>query len=148
MHAPAKLRQARPAGGFSLMELMIAIAIIGILAAVTLPSYVNHLARGKRAEAKGALLENANFLETHYTTRGFYSTVKDGSTAPALPVTRVPDSGTANYAITATVSNTDYTLKATAVNSMANDGCGDFTLTRNGTQGVSGTLDVAECWNR
>lgn len=68
--------------GFSLIELMITIAIVGILASIALPSYVSYLARGKRAEAKQALLENALFLETHYTTRGFYSTAKGNSTAP------------------------------------------------------------------
>ena len=140
----------RATTGFSLLELMIAVAIIGILTAVALPSYVSHVARGKRAEARGALQENAQFLETYYTTHGFYSTEKGGSTAPDLPVTQVPSSGTANYSITAKVTNSGsgYTLTAEAQNVMKNDPCGNFTLTQTGTQGVSGTLSVADCWNR
>ena len=138
----------RATAGFSLMELMITIAIMGVIIAVALPSYVSHIARGKRAEARGALLENANFLETHYTTRGFYSTARGNATAPALPITQVPASGTAHYTLTATVTNTTYTLTATAVNSMAGDACGNFTLTHTGSQGVSGSLGVADCWNR
>ena len=134
--------------GFSLIELMITIAIVGILASITMPSYVSHLARGKRAEAKQALQENALFLETHYTTRGFYSTAKGTGTAPALPVTQVPRSGSANYTLSASVTNTGYRLTATAVNSMASDDCGNFTLDQTGTQGVSGSLGVAACWNR
>lgn len=148
MNLSTSARPTRTLGGFSLIELMIVIAIVGLLASITTPSYVGYLARGKRAEAKQALLENALFLESYYTTRGFYSTAKGNNTAPTLPVTQVPRSGTANYTLSASVSNTGYSLTATAVNSMASDACGNFTLNQTGTQGVSGSLGVAACWNR
>lgn len=141
--------------GFSLLELMIVVAVVGILAAVALPSYVSHIARGKRAEAKGALHENAQFLETHFTTHGFYSTAKGNSTAPTLPVTRVPSSGTANYTIAATVTNTSYVLTATPAGSMASDKCKSYRLDQtgaqylwDGSQEIKGTALVADCWNR
>lgn len=143
-------RIRRAATGFTLLELIITVTIIGILISVALPSYVGQLARGKRAEAKGALQENAQFLETYYTTRGFYSNSKGGSSVPTLPVTQVPSSGTANYTITAAVTNSGagYMLTATAVNAMEDDACGNLTLTHTGVQGASGTLSVADCWNR
>lgn len=143
MNLSTSARPTRTLGGFSLIELMIVIAIVGLLASIATPSYVGYLARGKQA-----LLENALFLESYYTTRGFYSTAKGNNTAPTLPVTQVPRSGTANYTLSASVSNTGYSLTATAVNSMASDACGNFTLNQTGTQGVSGSLGVAACWNR
>ncbi len=148
MNPTSSFDRRRVTAGFSLLELVITVAIVGVLASIAMPSYVSHLARGKRAEVKGALQENAQFLETYYTTRGFYSTAKGSNKAATLPVIQVPSSGTANYTITATVTNTSYTLTAKAVNTMAKDDCGNFTLTHTGTQGVSGKLGVAECWNR
>lgn len=148
MNQTASNGMKKAARGFSLIELMVSVAIVGLLVGVALPSYTSHIARGKRAEVRAALLEDANFLESHFTTHGFYSTAKSNSTAPTLPLTAVPGTGTANYTITAAVSNAGYTITAKAVNSMAKDDCGDFTLTNTGTQGVGGTLGVADCWNR
>lgn len=136
-------------GGFTLIEMLVTVAILGILVAIAIPSYQEYVARANRAEAKSALLENAQFMERYFMSNGFYSTVKDSGVAPNLPITILPQSGgTQTYGIAAAVANTTFTLTATAMNSMAGDNCGNFTLTHTGVKGASGALGAAECWSR
>ncbi|MDD4880253.1 MAG: type IV pilin protein [Gallionellaceae bacterium] len=128
--------------GFTLIELLIVVVIVGILAAIAIPSYLSYVAKAKRTEAKGALQEEAQFLEQYFTTNGAY-------TGASTRLTRLPrDGGTETYSITLTIPNaSSFVLRAVPVNSMAADACGTFTLDQTGNQNVSGaTLSVAECW--
>ena len=129
---------------------MITVAIVGILAAIAIPSYQGYIARGHRAAAKAALLDDAQFLERNFTEANRYDQDSAG-TAIALPVTVAPREGTASYNVTATaLAQTTFTLTATAIagGRMDGDGCGNFTLTNYGVKGVSGALGVDACWNR
>lgn len=126
--------------GVTLIELLIAVAIVGILAAVAYPSYQTYVARANRAEAQGILMENAQFLERNYTTANRYDQDSVGA-ATALPHATSPKDGTAKYNIAAAYATSQsFTLTATPTGSMTGDSCGNLTLTNTGLKGP------ADCW--
>ncbi|TAN65292.1 MAG: type IV pilin protein [Methylobacter sp.] len=113
--------------GFTLIELMIAVAILGILASVAIPNYREHITKSKRAEAQGALVTFANAMEQWRLERGSYLGAAQGGLdfgPPAIFSTTVPISGgKTNYTLTIkSATSTSYTLAATPTGSQASDG--------------------------
>lgn len=136
--------------GFTLIELMITVAVIGILAAVALPSYQEYVRRANRAEAKVTLLENAQFLERNFTELNRYHTDADGDPVN-LPASQSPRDGTALYSVVLDATATTYRISAIPVagKSMDNDACGTLTLNQVGQKSVEGaSLAASVCWSR
>ncbi|QKV53979.1 type IV pilin protein [Comamonas antarctica] len=135
--------------GFTLIEIMITVAIVGILSAVAIPSYQEYIRRGARAEARAGLLQAAQWMERAATVTGVYPTAaSNGANFFPTGLGTVPSN---RYAITLASTATTFTLTATPQNAQLGDKCGAFTLTHNGirsnTSLASGTTS-ADCWNR
>ncbi len=142
--------KSSPIRGFTLIELMIVVAIIGIIAAIAYPSYQEYVRSAKRADAETALMELAHFMERHYTANGRYVD-KDGD-APDLPFTEAPkDGSTKAYDLgfaEGSPTATAYVLEAVPKASMANDSCGTLSLSNTGAKGQADGMTLSQCWNR
>ena len=142
--------------GFTLIELMIVVVIVAILASLSYPSYREYVRRSARAEAKAALLENAQFMERNFTAANRYDEDSAGNaiTSASLPVQQTPKEGAAKYAITLdddALDATEFVLVATPVagSGAAGDPCGTFTLYHTGKKLVeSASKSTSDCWGK
>lgn len=137
-----------------MIEVMIVVAIIGILAAVAFPSYREYIQRGRRAEAQAALMEAAQFMQRFYAANNSYNrTVGNANVALPDSLKRSPRDPSAAESYTigfAANEPTPTTFRLEAVpktgSPMDGDRCGTFSLTHTGVKRVSGGAAVKDCW--
>lgn len=128
--------------GFTLIELMVTVAIVGLLAAVALPSYRSSVLKSARSDGKAALLEAATRQEQFYLDNKTYTTDMTALGLSASPY--ITEGGTYSVSAAATTNIAiDYTLTAAPQGGQVNDThCGSLTLTSNGVKGAANT----DCW--
>lgn len=128
------------AKGFTLIELMIVVAIIGILAAVGYPSYTSYVTKANRADAIGGLLTLAGRMEEYYVNNDTYA----GATVATLYGGTTTQEGLYTLTMAPAPTAFVYTLVATPVKTDAE--CATLTLNQLGVKGSTGTATTAECW--
>ena len=130
--------------GFTLIELMIVVAIIAIIVALGYPSYREHVKKTRRAEGMGQLLELADIMERYYSDQGTYA----GATAAGV-YTATTDRGYYTLSVDGGADNVQYTIRAapTSKGDQDTDKCGTFVLNSLGEKSLAGSsLSLDKCW--
>lgn len=139
--------------GFSLIELLTVVAIIGIISMVAIPGYQNYVKKGKRAEGRISLLAAAQAQERYFTANNTYTT---SLAAAGIPSYSGTSQSNAAYTITVVAGGagiaTSFTAKATPSNTSGNvfedPECNILTLNQNGVKSMESATETnpAKCW--
>ncbi len=127
--------------GFTLIELMITVAIIAILAAIAMGSYNWAMVKSRRAAAVTCLQQGAQFMERYYTTNMSYLKATAPTTCEGVSATFYDLSG-------GTPTASTFTLTATPTARQNDTLCGTLTINQQGVRTASGTASAspAQCW--
>lgn len=143
MNSNLAMRRVRAGGsaGFTLVELMVVVAILGILAAIAYPSYTAYLVKARRTAAATCLQQQAQFMERYYTTNLTYV----GAPNPAVCD---PDlDGFYSFGFSGAAAARTFTLQAVPTARQPDGLCGTLTINQQGVRTESGSAaSAAECW--
>ena len=135
--------------GMTLIELMIVIAVLGIIVAIGYPSYQDQVRKTRRAEGIGELLELADRMERHYADLGTYDQA-DGSDMTAAAIFRsTTTNGYYTLSVDAGTNNVSYTVRATPTSkgNQNKDKCNTFIINSLGNKSLSGnSIPLEQCW--
>lgn len=133
--------------GFTLIELMVTVAIVAILALIAYPAYMQYTVRAKRSAAESFIMNVANKQEQYILDSRAYA---GGASALTTLQMSAPADVASNYSISVTASTAPPAFAVTATptgNQLANDSkCGALTIDQTGNKTISGTGQVSDCW--
>ena len=145
--ASSVLTRRGAAPGFTLIELMITVAIIAILAAIALPSYESYVRKGRRADAQ-SFMQEVVARQQHFLLdrRAYGSGLTTATSAGGLGMT-VPSNVSGFYGVVMATDNAVappiFTVTATPSGKQAYEPCGTLTINQSGAKTASGT---GTCW--
>ena len=133
--------------GFTLIELMITVAIVGVLASLAYPSYAQYIVRSNRSSAVSFVMNLASKQEQYNLDARQYT-----NQLSLLGAASIPTEVSNNYNVTVTADNTvappTYSITATPTGTqLARDTlCGTLSINQTGLKTISGTSAVNKCW--
>lgn len=149
MKTNRKLGAVQARRGMTLIELMIAVAIVAIIGAVAMPAYNSYVVRTKRAAASACLMQQTQFMERVYATNMRYD--QNNGVATALPGGQCQTDLNNIYTIsfpTGQPTSTTFTVQAVPQGTQASRDtkCATLTINQANAKGISGSGSVADCW--
>lgn len=138
----AHVSERRSIMGFTLIEMMIVVAVVAILAAIAIPSYSEHVRKSRRAQAKADLVEYATLAERFHTVNNTYVGFRFPGGGTTINSPR--EGGTAAYNLTMETARSTFRLTATAANAQARDKCGNLSVNQANVK--TAAIALSECW--
>ena len=137
------MNRSHRTGGFTLIELMIVVAIIAILASIAYPAYQEHILRTRRTTASGCVLDMAQFMERYHTTNMSYA---GAAIVPANHACIAEMADFYDFSL-GEVDASTFSITATPRGAQLKDTkCGALSVNQAGLKGSTGTASVSDCW--